>query len=132
MNHGRFMDQLKLAFEIVVEMDYFQDLLFQLHTCGVGCPPDCIKKKSAIAITALVLDSVDATVTKLKTPHGLLESDIIRFVTVITKEIWSFYDLNALPLEFDQTSVRNQVIHQAIYLKAKTIIQLMPNFRGWK
>lgn len=133
MQHGRSMEQIKLALETVVHTDYFQDLLFQLHTCQEDvCTPDCIKKKSALGITAVVLDSVDASVDKLRTPHGLFESQIIKYVHIITPQIWDFYKLGERPFDTTGYTMRNQTIHLAIYVKCKHVMQAEPNFRGWK
>ena len=127
------MDQIKLAFETVTETSYFQDLLFQLHTCQEDvCTPDCVTRKSAIGITSIVLDTVDATVDKCKTPHGLKEFQIVQLVHEITPAVWSFYDLTAQPLDFGGYSMRNQVIHLAVYYKAKMAMQALFNFPGWK
>jgi hypothetical protein len=129
-HHNRNMLHLHYAGAYVASSVPLLEFICTLHQCNYNCEVSCLTKKSAVAITVVVLDTCAAAAEKLKIPITVQQT--IECVKMVAEEIWAYYRLDEEHLDWDNNTVKNQVIHLSMYVKVKSAYEELPQFDGWK
>jgi hypothetical protein len=117
----------------MLHADTFQDLVTVLHQCDPACVQiPCLVKQSIMSLASIVLDTCIVAERNLVTPHEMVPIQTGRFIHDITVELWNFYDMTRYPIEWGGYTLRNQVIHHAMYVKVRAAFRREANFPGWQ
>jgi len=122
------MNTLAASISTVALSGKFDNLMFCLHTCTT-CEEPCDKKARVVGFVGLVTETCRETYANLSEPSVV---SVVRLVSNLAFSVWHEFKLEEEPIDYSGYTLRNKMIHAAIYAQAKARFEAEPGFSGWK